>query len=222
MTILAAIILHIVTATVFSYVLPLLEPAPKIADVTEFEWVDVDLDEVIVVDEEAIPSEAQELLPAFDAETLVVPQLNVPETSIEPFKPPAPVEIPKPQPKPQIVTEKPPAQPKTSDDTPEKKSDEQSQDARQLMGKPPVVINEVLPESGSGLGYKGYVSIAVRIGKDGKVKVTEILQSSGRYFVDEIALKAARQWTFRPALDQIGRPMECDKIITFDVKLNAR
>ncbi len=77
---------------------------------------------------------------------------------------------------------------------------------------------EVYPEEGSVLGFKGYISFAARIGKDGKVKSTEILQSSGRYFVDEIARKAAMQWAFKPALDQDGRPMECDKIITFDFK----
>ena len=86
------------------------------------------------------------------------------------------------------------------------------------MEQPPVTIKEVYPEAGSGLGFKGYVSIAATIGTDGKVHETEILQSSGRYFVDEIALKAAVQWTFKPARDQNGKPMQSIKIITFDFR----
>lgn len=218
-TIFAAIIFHVVAAVIFYYVLPHIMPAPKLADVAEFEWVDVDLaDEAFVIEEEAIPQDApQETLPTFNAQEIFVPELVVPEPVIEQpppleVKPIEPIEPPKPQPPP---VESKPDKPKVE---PEKSATQPEQNQQQLLTKPPVTVKEVYPEKGSGLGYKGYVSIAARIGKDGKVKATEIIQSSGRYFVDEIALKAARQWTFRPALDQIGRPMECDKIITFDFR----
>lgn len=218
-TILAAIILHIAAAFAFVHAMPLFEPAPKIHDTAQIEWIEIEFpDEVIAIDAQDIPSaSAQESKPLFDAESLVVPELPIPEPIIELPQPvPPKIELPKPLQSVKPNSEPPTPPPKVESPT-EKISDTPSTD-RQLMGKPPVTVNEVYPEHGSGLGYKGYVSIAVRIGKDGKVKSTEILQSSGRYFVDEIALKAARQWTFRPALDQIGRPMECDKVISFDFK----
>ena len=215
-TILAAILLHAAFAAGVSYVAPLLAPAPNLQNVAPLEWVDVELVDAPIIDSQEISSDAaQDSLSTFSAEDLRVPELSTPETTFEPLKPP-----PSPKPvvptKPPVQPEKPPAQSKT--DTPTDKPVDKPQDTRQLMAKPPVTVKEVFPEKGGGLGYKGYVSIAVHIGKDGKVQSTEVLQSSGRYFVDEIALKAARQWTFRPALDQIGRPMECDKIITFDFK----
>ena len=215
-TIFAAIILHLLAAMGFSYVLPHLTPEPKIADVAEFEWVDVDLlSDATVIDEEAIPLEtAQETLPTFNAADLILPELTIPEPVIEPPPEIKPLETPKPQPP--VVNEQKPEQ-KIQPEEPPKDVVVQN-DGKQLVTRPPITVNAVYPEKGSGLGFKGYISFAVRIGKDGKVKSTEILQSSGRYFVDEIARKAAMQWTFKPALDQIGRPMECDKIITFDFR----
>lgn len=200
-TIFAAIVLHVAAAIILSYVAPLFEPAPKIQTLVELEWIDLDAAEEIVVDAEAIPSDEAEAVPTFDAEALRVPELP----ALEPIKlpelsPPQPVTLPKPKPKPV-------EQPKPADD---------DNDTRR-MKTPPVTLTEVLPEKGSS-DFKGYVSLAVRIGKDGKVKSTEILQSSGQSSVDEISVEAARQWTFRPALDQLDRPMECDKIITFDFK----
>lgn len=221
-TICAAIILNFAAIFGLTYALPKLAPQPPIADVAEIEWVDVDLaDDVTVIAEEAIPQdEPQESLPTFNAQDLVVPELSTPELIIEPatIPPPEvkPIEplTPTPKPKPPIndaqETKPPPAQAPAKEVAPS--------DGKQVVTRPPITVNAVYPESGSGLGYKGYVSFAVHIDKNGKITSTEILQSSGRYFVDEIARKAAEQWTFKPALDQIGRPMECDKIITFDFK----
>ena len=216
-TIFAAIAFHFLTALGFSYVLPHLMPEPKIEDVAEFEWVDVDLlpPDVVVLEEEAIPLEtAQETLPTFNAADLILPELTIPEPVIEPPPEVKPLAPPKPQPP--VVNEQKPEQ-KIQPEEPPKDVVVQN-DGKQLVTRPPITVNAVYPEKGSGLGFKGYISFAVRIGKDGKVKSTEILQSSGRMFVDEIARKAAMQWTFKPALDQIGRPMECDKIITFDFR----
>ena len=152
-----------------------------------------------------------------------MPELTIPEPTIEPVKPSPPqlkpIEPPKPQP--------PPTKP--ADDKPDVKLQPAQEPAKevapdtgkQVVTRPPITIKEVYPQKGSVLGFKGYISFAAHIDKNGKVTATEILQSSGRYFVDEIARKAAEQWTFKPALDQRGRPMECDKIITFDFKKNA-
>lgn len=218
-TILAAIILHVAAAFVFSYVLPLFAPQPKLETVAELEWVDADLtDEVTVIDAEAIPSDApQESLSTFDAGDLVLPELTIPEPKIEPVAPtlpqPKPTEPPKLQPTPKPADVKPDAKPQ-----PAQAPAKEVAPVQQVVTRPPITINAVYPEQGSGLGFKGYVSFAAHIDKNGKITATEILQSSGRYFVDEIARKAAQQWTFKPALDQHGRPMECDKIITFDFK----
>ena len=222
-TIFAAIAFHFLTALGFSYVLPHLMPEPKIEDVAEFEWVDVDLlpPDVVVIEAEAIPAETvQETLPTFNAQALFVPELTIPEPIIEP--PPQleikPIEPPKPQPPPQVVKTEQEAQQQVQSEEPPKEVVVVPANAKQQLGQPPVTVTEVYPQKGSGLGYKGYVSIAATIGKDGKVRATKVMRTSGRMFVDEIARKAAMQWTFKPALDQDGKPMECDKIITFDFK----
>lgn len=218
-TIFASIAFHFLSALGFSYVLPHLMPEPTIEDVAEFEWVDVDLlpPDVTVIEAEAIPTETvQEILPTFNARDLFVPELTIPEPIIEPPPPEVkPIEPPKP---PQVAKTEQEVKQQIESEEPPKEVVVVPPNAKQQMGRPPVAIMEVYPEKGSGLGYRGYVSIAVRIGKDGKVKSAEVVQTSGRYFVDEIACKAAMQWTFKPALDQNGKPMVCDKIITFDFK----
>ena len=222
-TIFAAIAFHFLAALGFSYVLPHLMPEPKIEAVAEFEWVDVDLlpPDVVVIEAQAIPTETvQETLPTFNAQDIFIPELTIPEPIIEP--PPQleikPIEPPKPQPPPQVIKTEQKAQQQVQSEESPKEVVVVPANAKQQLGQPPVIVTEVYPEKGSGLGYKGYVSIAATIGKDGKVKATKVMRTSGRMFVDEIARKAAMQWTFKPALDQDGKPMDCDKIITFDFK----
>lgn len=221
-TIFAAIALHVLTASGFSYILPYITSEPKIEDVAEFEWIDVDLSEnVAVIEAEAIPQDvpSQETLPLFNPQDLFLPELNTPEPVIKetPLPEIKPIERPKPKP-PQIVNNKKDDIKKIGNEEPPKEVAIVPSNTKQLMGKPPVTVKEVYPEKGGGLGYKGYISIVVTIGKDGKVTDSQIVQTSGRMFVDEIARKAAMQWTFKPALDQNGRPMVCDKVITFDFK----
>ena len=218
-TIFAAIVFHFLAALAFSFVLPHLTSEKIFEDVVEIELVDEDFFQPEVVAQEAIPStDAQEILPTFDAKDLVVPELKILEPKIEPPPEIKPIEPPKPQPPPKVESKpKPKPEQKSKPEEPPKE-EVAPNEKRQLLVRPPITIMEVYPEEGSVLGFKGYISFAARIGKDGKVKSTEILQSSGRYFVDEIARKAAMQWAFKPALDQDGRPMECDKIITFDFK----
>lgn len=218
-TIFAAIVFHFLAALGFSYVLPHLMPEPKIEDVAEFEWVDVDLlpPEVVVIEEEAIPTETvQEVLPMFNARDLFIAEPTIPESVIIEETPPP--EIKPIEPPPQVVKTEQETQQKVQSEEPPKEIVVIPANAKHQLGKPPVTITEVYPQKGSGLGYRGYVSIAATIGKDGKVRATKVMLTSGRYFVDEIARKAAMQWTFKPALDQDGKPMECDKIITFDFK----
>lgn len=224
-TIFASIAFHFLTALGFSYVLPHLMPEPTIEDVAEFEWVDVDLlpPEVVVIEEEAIsPETVAETLPMFNARDLFVAEPTIPEPIIIEETPPPPeikpIEPPKPQLPPQVVKTEQEAKQQIQSEEPPKEVVVVPANAKQQMGQPPVTLTEFYPEKGSGLGYRGYVLIAATIGKDGKVHATKVMHTSGRYFVDEIARKAAMQWTFKPALDQEGKPMVCDKIITFDFK----
>ena len=221
-TILAAIVLHFAAALGFSFVEPKPEVVPTIEAAQSFEWIDVDLsDEVIADAQESSPPSTpapRESSSPFSAQDLFVPQLPTPEVpAVEQIQPREvkPIERPRfqlPDEKPKV--ERPAeAQPKVE----EPPKVEQPAEAQRLE-QPPVALKEVYPEQGSGLGFKGFVSIAATVGTDGKVHETEILQSSGRFFVDEIALKAAVQWTFKPARDQNGKPMQSIKIITFDFR----
>ena len=215
-TIFAAIILHIVTAWGLSCVVPEPLPEENFAEVTAFEWVDVDLsDETILVDADGISTEpVKENSSPFNAQDLFVPELKIPEVpAVEKLPEVKPIERPKPH------EVKPAERPKPPEVKPTERPQQVEVPAenREIV-QPPVALKEVYPQQGSGLGYKGFVSIAATIDADGKVIETEILQSSGRYFVDEIALKAAVQWTFRPALDQNNRPMQSVKIIVFDFR----
>jgi len=206
-TIVAAVAVHAVGALGFGYVAENFQPAPKIQAVAEIDWVDVDLtDEVAIDDAEAIPSDAAEPS-AFAAEDLRLPEANVPT-----FTPPT-IERPKPQVKP---IERPKPQPPA--ENPKPVDQPVDQPAAQIMSKPPVTVREVQPDIKN---FRGFIAVAVRVGKDGKVKSTEILQSSADAAIDAKAVDAARQWTFRPALDQVGRPMDSDKIIVFDLRGNA-
>ncbi len=213
LTICTAVAFHFVAALIFSFVAEKFAPEPKIVDVTAFEWVDVELsDETTLVDEPEISAEVvQENSSPFNAQDIFIPELKLPELpAVEEFKPPEikPIERPKPVerpqnlPKPPIIAEKPPKV-----ETPDKN--------REIV-QPPIAVTEVYPEKDND--YKGFVAIAATIDANGKVTETEILQSSGQEFVDELAVKAAVQWIFRPALDKNNRPLPSIKIIVFDFK----
>lgn len=218
-TIFAAVTLHFAAALGFSLVEPKAEVVPTTEVASEFDWIDVELSDAVGVNAEEISSQENSPTPEnsspFSAKDLFVPETKIPELpTVEEIQPHEvkPVERQRFQ---QPVTEKPKVDESPKVDAPSKV--EETAEAQRLE-QPPVTIKEVYPEAGSGLGFKGYVSIAATIGTDGKVHETEILQSSGRYFVDEIALKAAVQWTFKPARDQNGKPMQSIKIITFDFR----
>ena len=211
-TICAAIILNLLAALGFSFVAEKLAPEPKIVDVTAFEWVDVELsDETTLVDEQEISAEVvQENSSPFNAQDIFIPELKLPELpAVEEFKPPEikPIERPKPVERPQNIPKPPPIVKPPKVETP---------DENREIVQPPVAVTEVYPEKAGD--FKGFVAIAATIDANGKVTETEILQSSGQEFVDELAVKATMQWTFRPALDKNNRPLPSIKIIVFDFK----
>ena len=211
-TICAAIILNLLAALGFSFVAEKLAPEPKIVDVTAFEWVDVELsDETTLVDEQEISAEVvQENSSPFNAQDIFIPELKLPELpAVEEFKPPEikPIERPKPVERPQNIPKPPPIVKPPKVETP---------DENREIVQPPVAVTEIYPEKAGD--FKGFVAIAATIDANGKVTETEILQSSGQEFVDELAVKATMQWTFRPALDKNNRPLPSIKIIVFDFK----
>ena len=81
------------------------------------------------------------------------------------------------------------------------------------MGQPPKLITDYYPPS-ANVQFRGRVSVFATIGKDGKIIKTKIAVTSGKPEVDQLAMEAAQRWTFKAALDQNGRPMECTKIIS--------
>lgn len=87
------------------------------------------------------------------------------------------------------------------------------------MGQPPKIIADSYPPEGM-YTFKGVVRVFTTIGEDGKVKKTKVAVTSGRRAVDELAMAFCRRWTFKPALDSKGQPMECIKLIRVPFNLS--
>lgn len=81
------------------------------------------------------------------------------------------------------------------------------------MGEPPRLVASFYPPA-DAVTFRGRVSVFATIGKEGKVIKTKMAVTSGKADVDQLAMAAAQRWTFKPALDQYGEPMECTKIIS--------
>jgi protein TonB len=86
------------------------------------------------------------------------------------------------------------------------------------MGQPPKIIVDSYPPEGI-YTFKGVVRVFATIGEDGKIKKTKVAVTSGRRSVDELAMAFCRRWTFKPALDSKGQPMECIKLIRIPFNL---
>lgn len=181
-------------------------------------------------------------IPELYVEPYVAPPL--PELPVSKYEPPEPIAIERFKPDPKPIEESLPPEPekiipdepdqsknieaKVEEPTPDElenfKSELESKvekkpetSTKPQMIEPPIVLNEVYPPKG-GIQFGGYVSVAATIGTDGTVKRVKVMRKSGRILVDNVAMNAAKQWTFKPALDQNGKPMECDRIITFDFR----
>ena len=225
-TICTAIILHIFVYVGFILILPYLVPKPKSEEIAEMAWVDVELiEDKSVIIEEAQPvettSESKFEIPKYEFPPIIMPDFPNEPTYVEEISPPPePQPIPKRKPLPerQPVILKDEAEVLDQlERAPRKDVVIENNKSNQKMGQPPATITESYP-TGNGFKYKGYVIVLVTIGTDGKVKESKIINPSGEMTIDNIAMNAAREWTFKPALDQDGKPMECDKIITFDFK----
>jgi TonB family protein len=74
------------------------------------------------------------------------------------------------------------------------------------------------PDVARRLGIAGSVRFAAVIGRDGSVKTLHLI--SGHPFLVPAALKAAKQWVFRPLLHR-GEPIEVVTSITIEFRLPA-
>ncbi len=83
----------------------------------------------------------------------------------------------------------------------------------QHLNTAPKLVMDAYPPEGI-VKFKGRVSVAATIGKDGRVIRTKIMVTSGQMLVDQHAIVAVKKWLFKPALDDKGQPMEVDKIIS--------
>lgn len=87
------------------------------------------------------------------------------------------------------------------------------------MGQPPITIVDSYPPDGM-YTFKGVVRVLSTIGTNGKIIHTKIAVTSGNRAIDELAMAFCRRWTFKPALDGKGVPMECNKLIRIPFNLS--
>lgn len=87
--------------------------------------------------------------------------------------------------------------------------------------KPPIAIKQIYPpypEIPRRAGVEGTVHIKMWVTKEGKVKRAEVFKSSSELF-DQVALDAAMQWTFTPAIMNNG-PVDVWVTVPFEFRLN--
>ena len=214
-----SLIIHLAAGICLTFALPKILPE-KILPVEE-EFIDVNLTAENFIDDAAeIETAEVETIPEFEFPEIVIPELKIPGTVFETpkFTPP---EIPKPAEisTPEKIQPPPPVQQKISEtETPPKVEKPVEDNTPQKLNRPAVIVNEVYPQKGSGLGYTGKIILNVKISKNGEVIGADIVQGSGRMLVDSLAQDYIKKWNFRPALDDTGRPMESSKVIQFDFK----
>lgn len=206
----AAVALHVLIIAAWKIFSPNFFPEPLPPVVQEISFVEVNLPEEISTDEEIFQP----------VETPTTPEI-LPE--IPPLPEPVYIEEPKTPEKIERVEEPEKISQPEKISAPEKNLEQKNpvpaqEDRDKLLVQPPVTVKEFYPAEGSGLGYKGQVYVMATIGKDGKVRETKIIMSSGRILVDGLAQDYAKKWEFRPALDAEGKPMVCDKVIVIDFK----
>ncbi len=90
----------------------------------------------------------------------------------------------------------------------------------QQMGENAKLVKPFYPAPGV-VSFGGRVSVSARIGKDGRIKETKIMVTSGRPLVDAVAMSCARKWVYKPATDHHGQPMECNAIISIPFTRNT-
>ena len=87
---------------------------------------------------------------------------------------------------------------------------------------PPEPIKTVAPdypEASKFVGATGTVHVEVTVNVIGEVVAARIVKSNAGKYLDKEALKAAKQWQFKPARNK-GVPVKVKIVIPFDFKKN--
>lgn len=88
---------------------------------------------------------------------------------------------------------------------------------------PPTVINKVLPVYPPSAKMKettGITYVTILVNASGTVDSAYVAQGSGSSVLDAVAIDAAYQWTFSPALDKYGVPVPCRITFPVEFRLN--
>lgn len=219
-----SLVIHLAAGICLAFAVPKIFSEKILPPAEELEFVEVDFDAENFDEETPLETFEEETIPEFEFSELVLPELKIPEMNFTPppivvqpveiYKPPVKVEKPPPA---QIETEKketPPPQP----EKPVEKEKPAENTTPQKLNRPAVIVKEFYPTKDSAGNFTGTVIIAARIGKDGTVTGTKIIQGAGNSEIDNLAQDCLKKWNFRPAMDEKGQPMESDKIIPFDFK----
>ena len=216
-----SLVIHLAAGIILTFALPKFQSEKVLPPVEEF--IDVDLTAENFVEESAAEIETSEVetIPEFEFPEIVMPELKIPATVFETpkFTPPEivkPVEVPTP---PAVQNPPLPVQKISETETPPPNVEKPvEENISRKLNRPAVIVNEVYPKKGSGLGYTGKIILNVKISKSGEVLGADIVQGSGRMLVDSLAQDYIKKWNFRPALNEQGRPIESSKVIQFDFK----
>jgi TonB family protein len=101
---------------------------------------------------------------------------------------------------------------------PKHNPDRQEFDFVEKQPEPKKQVQPKYPSEARRLGIEGTVWVKVLVGKDGKVKKSEVVSADPEVF-KEPSLAAARQWLFVPAVLR-GKPVEVWATIPFRFALD--
>jgi TonB family protein len=86
---------------------------------------------------------------------------------------------------------------------------------------PTKTVNPEYPEEAKKAGAEGTVYLKVLVGKDGIVKKAVVTKTDGSVALEQAAINAAKQWTFKPATVK-KQPVEIWVSLPFKFKLTEK
>jgi len=86
---------------------------------------------------------------------------------------------------------------------------------------PTKTVNPEYPEEAKKAGIEGIVQLKVLVDKEGNVKKAIVTKTNGSVVLEQAALNAAKQWTFKPATIK-KQPVEIWVSLPFKFKLTEK
>lgn len=201
---------------IFGLIMPYLLQDSKIEESLELAQVEDNLVESTAVEEEHTVEVGTDFdTPEFEFPPIFIPDTPNYSTYVEEV-PRMPIQNRTPLPRRQPIVTKEEAEVLDQLERSFEEIVEEKPQIRQQLSKAPVILKKKYPPADSKIDYKGSVIVMVRIDTNGIVKDAKVIKSSGRLTIDDMAVNAAREWIFDAALDESGKAMECDKVITFE------